>query len=65
MCSSLMPAQVFRSAAVGVEFIARAVTLAIESQQLDDMPKVVKVRLEGVRVGGDVEVREITEWICE
>lgn len=37
--SSVMPAQVFRRAAVGEEFMARAVTSAMVSQQLEERPK--------------------------
>ena len=33
-----MPAHVFRNALVGVEFIARAVTSAMESQQVELIP---------------------------
>ena len=40
-----MPAQVLRSAAVGLEFIASAVTSAIESQQVELMPANVKIRI--------------------
>lgn len=35
MCSSEIPAQVLRRAAVGVEFMARVVTSAIVSQQME------------------------------
>lgn len=38
MCSSMMPAQVLRRVAVGVEFIANAVTSAIESQHVELIP---------------------------
>ena len=39
MWSSEIPAHVLRKAAVGLEFIANAVTSAIESQQVELMPR--------------------------
>ena len=38
MYSSVMPAHVLRKAVVGVEFMAKAVTSAMESQQVELMP---------------------------
>lgn len=38
MCSSAMPAQVLRKVAVGEEFMASAVTSAMESQQVELIP---------------------------
>lgn len=44
MCSSMMPAQVLRRVAVGVEFIASAVTSAMESQHVELIPVGAEVR---------------------
>lgn len=40
MPNSVMPAQVLRSAVVGGELTARAVTSAMESQQVDEIPEI-------------------------
>ena len=40
MPNSVMPAQVLRSAFVGGELTANAVTSAMESQQVDEMPEI-------------------------
>lgn len=45
-----MPAQVLRRAAVGVEFMARAVTSAMESQQLEPIPVCDELITDATRV---------------
>ena len=51
MFSSMMPAQVFFKRVVGVEFMASAVTSPMESQQVEEIPKlsVGELQLKGVR----------------
>lgn len=50
MLNSMIPAQVYLSSVMGVEFMASAVTSPIESQHMDEMPWIISIQKVGIKL---------------